>query len=82
VSKKDKLIERFRSIPNDFTYSETVVLLRNFGYEEDSNDGSRRSFVHSETKHVIYLHEPHPGSIMKKYQLRDIYQILKEQGYL
>ena len=82
MSKKDKLIERFKKIPNDFTYDETVRLLRYFGYEEYSNDGSRRAFVIPTTTDVIYLHEPHPESTMKQYQLKDIFQKLKERGHL
>ena len=82
MSQKDKLIDRFKSIPSDFTYKETVTLMKYFGYEEHSNDGSRRAFVHSQSLHVIYIHEPHPGNIMKKYALRDIKRALEEEGLL
>ena len=34
MSKKDKLIERLRTVPKDFTYEELVSLLKYFGFEE------------------------------------------------
>jgi hypothetical protein len=40
--------------------------------------GSRRKFRKGE--HVISLHEPHPGSIVKKYVLRQVSETLKETG--
>lgn len=82
MSQKDKLIRRFTNIPNDFTYPEMVTLMRIFGYEEKSNDGSRRAFVHSQTGHMIYIHEPHPGNIMRQYALRYAKKELEERGYL
>lgn len=82
MSARDKLIARFLSIPADFTYDETVRLLSWLGFQERSGSGSRRSFYHPGSGDVIYLHEPHPGSIMKLYQLRDIRNYLKERGYL
>jgi len=82
VSQKDKLVKRFLSIPSDFTYNETVTLMKFFGFIEKSNDGSRRAFYHPETSQVIFIHEPHPESTMKKYALRDIKQSLEEGGYL
>lgn len=83
MTKRAKLVQRFLSMPTDFTYDETVRLLNGFGYEEIVNDGSRRAFINkNDDNHVIYLHEPHPGSIMKHYVLVDIRNILKERGYL
>ncbi len=82
MSQKDKLVKRFLSLPNDFTYSETVTLMKYFGFVEKNNDGSRRAFYHPQTMQVVFLHEPHPGNIMKKYALHDIKQALEEGGYL
>lgn len=45
VTKRAKLVQRFLSMPTDFTYDETVRLLNGFGYEEIVNDGSRRAFI-------------------------------------
>jgi len=54
--------------------SETV------GYSElktkGKTGGSRRKFVNKD-KGVIILHEPHPGSIVKNYVLKQIIEKLK-----
>lgn len=34
MGTKDKLIERFKRLPKDFTYEEVVRLLKIFGYTE------------------------------------------------
>ena len=36
MTKKDKLLERFLSIPKDFTFDELKTLLRSLGYLEDN----------------------------------------------
>lgn len=33
MGSKEKLVERFKKLPKDFTFEETLVLLRIFGYE-------------------------------------------------
>ncbi|GAB2569725.1 type II toxin-antitoxin system HicA family toxin [Spirosoma areae] len=79
MSKKEKLIERFQTGPADFTWNELVRLLTYFGYEEISKGktaGSRRAFVNPETKQIIRLHKPHPGTILKQYQVKEIQDIL------
>ena len=44
MTKKNKLLERFLSVPKDFTYDELKTLLRSLGYEESNlgkTSGSR-----------------------------------------
>lgn len=67
MSKIDKLLARLRSEPKDFTWDEAVSLLNHHGFELFKNGGSRRKFVHSTTKKVVSIHEPHPSSILKPY---------------
>lgn len=74
MSKKDKLIARMLSFPTDFHYDELVRLLGYFDYHETSTGktaGSRKNFSHPSGAQ-IRLHRPHPGGIMKKYQLKQI----------
>jgi hypothetical protein len=78
VSKKDKLIQRFVSLPSDFHYDEVVRLLNYFGFTEvkkGKTSGSRVKFVSGDT--IIIMHKPHPSGIMKKYQLKQIKETLK-----
>ncbi len=64
-----KLIERFRKKPKDFSYEELKRLLQYLGYTEKQGSGSRVVFVNEKTRHKIKLHKPHPGNILKLYQL-------------
>ncbi|MDR3062386.1 MAG: type II toxin-antitoxin system HicA family toxin [Dysgonamonadaceae bacterium] len=67
MSKIDKLIIRLLSYPKDFTYNELKMALSSFGYNEIQGAGSRVCF--SKDDHKIKLHKPHPGNILKRYQL-------------
>lgn len=78
MGRKEKLIKRFTAIPADFTWSELCSLLGGLGYEMLAGSESRRKFKKGER--IIVLHEPHPGSIVKKYVLRQVLAALKETG--
>jgi predicted RNA binding protein YcfA (HicA-like mRNA interferase family) len=78
MSKKEKLVERIKRLPSDFTWQELITLLSHFGFEEvrkGKTSGSRRAFVNAEKK-IIRLHEPHPGNILKPYQLKEVIEFL------
>jgi hypothetical protein len=84
MAKIEKLIERILSNPTDFTWEELIKLLAYFGYNEHKKGktgGSRRKFVDDES-HIISLHKPHPGNILKHYQIKEVVQSLKERGKL
>jgi len=72
-----KLIDRFRKKPKDFSYDELKRLLSFLGYNEKQRAGSRVVFINEKTNHKIKLHKPHPGSILKRYQLDLIENELK-----
>jgi len=85
MSKKEKLKKRFLSKPRDFTYDELVTLLTALGYEESNKgktSGSRVSFIHKVTKHIISLHKPHPSNILKAYQVSQLIDELTKQELL
>lgn len=81
MSKKEKLINRLKNKPKDFTWDELTSLLNKLNFIEvqtGNTGGSRRRFINSD--HVIItLHEPHPGNILKKYQLEQIIEILTQE---
>lgn len=82
MSKRSKVVDRFLTIPKDFTWDELVSVLTYYGYNEiktGKTAGSRRRFA-DEDKNVITLHKPHPGSIVKVYALKDVLISLKEKG--
>lgn len=74
-----------REVYADFGYDEAKSLLEKFGYREDNRgrtSGSRVAFINRETKHIIRLHKPHPGNILKKYQLGQLIEELRGQGVI
>ena len=84
MSTKEKLRERFLKMPSDFTFDEMQQLLSGFGYEKSNKgrtSGSRVIFKNGD-KRPIMLHKPHPGNIVKKYAMQQVYQELKEAGYI
>jgi len=69
MTKFEKLTSRFLTRPKDFTYSELKRILSGFGYIELQGSGSRVVFFNDKLKHSIKLHRPHPGNLLKKYQI-------------
>ena len=74
MGTKDKLIERFRKVPSDFTFDELVTLLCRLGYkkeEKGKTSGSRAIFTHLNAAPIL-VHKPHPGNTVQKYVMRRI----------
>jgi len=85
MSQFEKLIERFKKIPKDFSYDELRKLLNGFGYIENTKgktSGSRVAFINQNTNHIIRLHKPHPGNIVKRYALEQMMEELINQGVI
>lgn len=84
MGKKDKLIERLKSKPRDFTFEETETLLEYLGYKRNDKgrtSGSRIAFKNPEHK-TILLHKPHPRKELLEYQVKELLRTLKEEGLL
>lgn len=78
MTQKEKLIERFLTMPADFHYDELVRLLRYFGFQEAAKgktSGSRVKFIHPDGAAIV-MHKPHPTGILKQYQLKQIKELL------
>ena len=85
MTKEQKLLKRFSRRPTDFTFRELKTVLRRLGYVEQvkgKTAGSRIAFMHLGLKHIIRLHKPHPGSILKMYQMNMIVDELIEWGHI
>ena len=79
MSRIDKLEQRLQAKPKDFTWDELVRILAHHGFDEvqtGKTAGSRRAFVNLTTKQIIRLHKPHPGNILKVYQVKEILDML------
>ena len=84
MSRREKLVERFKARPRDFTWDEMTKLLEGLGYRRvpsGKTGGSRCRFVH-EVAPAISLHRPHPGNIVKAYALKDVLEVLTKEGLL
>ena len=82
MTKAEKLLNRFLSRPKDFTFNELLRLLGSMGYKEQQGSGSRVVFFNKEIKHNIKLHKPHPGNVLKRYQIELVIQELRTNGLL
>jgi hypothetical protein len=77
MSKAEKILQRLLTKPKNFSYSELKTVLGLFDYIEEQGAGSRVCFKAS--THKIKLHKPHPGNILKQYQLDLVIDELKKQ---
>lgn len=80
MSKKDKLIQKLKSKPKDFTYDELKALLNYLGffeYNKGKTSGSRVEFRDGLGKKVV-LHKPHPSNIIKPYKINQVINELEE----
>jgi hypothetical protein len=84
MSKQEKLLQRFKSKPTDFTWAELRSLLAGLGYElaaSGRTGGSRVRFLHPGHPPVI-MHKPHPTPVLKRYQVEQLLEFLKKEGLL
>jgi hypothetical protein len=79
MGTKEKLIERFRRQPKDFTFEELIRLFRVLGFEisqKGKTSGSRIEFVNSEKDISYGAHKPPPDSAIKGYVMKQILEFL------
>lgn len=84
MTKIEKLIDRFLSKPTDFTWAELKKLMAGFGFKEitgGKTGGSRVRFIHRDHPPVL-LHKPHPGKILKRYQVDWVLALLRQEDLL
>jgi hypothetical protein len=84
MSKHEKLLKRFLSMPVDFTWQELQTLLAGFGYiqvKAGKTGGSRVRFDY-QTGAPISLHRPHPAPFLKRYQIEQVVQVLRSEGLI
>lgn len=72
MGTKEKLIERFKSLPANFTFEEMERLLSIFGYEK-SNKGKTsglRVIFKNGDKRPIMIHKPHPQRVCNETSIK------------
>ena len=84
MGQKDKLIEKLKSKPKDFTFDEAERLLAYLGYDRSDKgktSGSRIKFS-CKDRTPILLHKPHPRKELLEYQIKQLIEKLEEEGLL
>ena len=82
MGQKEKLIRRLKSQPKDFTFEEAEALLRYFSYERNDKgrtSGSRVMFVSAEHPPIL-MHKPHPRKELLSYQVKQLLELLSQEG--
>jgi len=83
MSSREKLIDRFKRQPKDFTWDELVRLFGLFGFEIDNKgktSGSRVLFENGDESYVT--HKPHPSKIIKECSMKQILDYFTKKGLL
>lgn len=81
MSKIQKLINKLKHKPKDFTYEEAKRLLENLDfieYNKGKTSGSRVAFVNKKAHIKIELHKPHPDTTLKMYIINNLLDVLKQ----
>ena len=85
MGRKEKLIKKLMSAPKDFTFEEAATLLGYFTYVQGNKgktSGSRVMFVSDQYHTKILLHKPHPGKELLEYQVKQLIEMLEQEGLL
>ena len=84
MGQKEKLIKKLKSRPKDFTFDEAEALLRYFTYSRSNKgrtSGSRVMFVSDEYAPIL-LHKPHPRKELLDYQIKQLIEVLEQEGLI
>lgn len=84
MGQKEKLIKKLKSKPKDMTFEEAEILLKYLSYtlsDKGRTSGSRVIFL-SPNHAPILLHKPHPRKELLAYQIKQLVDILEQEGLL
>ena len=84
MSQKEKLIQKLKSRHKDMTFEEVETLLKYLTYsrsDKGRTSGSRVMFV-SDQYAPILLHKPHPRKELLAYQVKQLIEILEQEGLI
>ena len=82
MGTKEKLVDRLKQKPVDFTFEEAKRLLCLFGYvlsNKGRTSGSRVIF-YKEGSPPIMLHKPHPAKVLRHYAVKQLVEVLLKNG--
>lgn len=81
MSKRDKRVRKLFASPppKDFSWNELVAVLNANGFAEYCDGGSHYTFEH-ETGYTFSMSKTHPSGILKRYQVDDAKEALRNVG--
>jgi hypothetical protein len=83
MGKKEKLLQRLKNNPKDFTFEELKIALESLGFEMSNKgkaSGSRVKFIKENIP--IFLHKPHQRKELLEYQIKQVIEILEREELL
>lgn len=83
MSRKEKLIEKLKNKPKNFTFDELESLMGALGFQKSNKgktSGSRVKFIRGNV--VVIMHKPHPRKELLAYQVNQILEILEREDVL
>lgn len=84
MGQKEKLIERLKKKPKDFTFGDAETLLQYLDYARSNKgktNGSRVMFINKGHQEIL-LHKPHPQKELKSYQIKQLIETLEQEGLI
>ena len=84
MGQKEKLIAKLKSKPRDFTFDEAETLLGYLNYQRSNKgrtSGSRVMFVRQDHQSIL-LHKPHPRKELLAYQVKQLTDVLEQEGLI
>lgn len=85
MGQKEKLIIKLRSRPKNFTFDDAETLLGFFSYHRNNKgktSGSRIVFTSDGHNTKILLHKPHPRKELLAYQVKQLIELLEQEGLI
>lgn len=84
MGQKEKLIQKLKSKPKNMTFEEAETLLKYLAYtrsDKGRTSGSRVMFTSTEHAPIL-LHKPHPRKELLAYQVKQLIDILEQEGLI
>ena len=82
MGQKEKLIKKLKSVPKDMTFEEVETLLRYLTYLRSNKGKTSGSRVLFSSDSPILLHKPHPRKELLAYQIKQLIEILEQEGLI
>ena len=84
MGQKEKLIQRLKTKPKDFTFDEAETLLNYLDFirsNKGKTSGSRVMFSNNDHGSIL-LHKPHPQKELKTYQIKQLIEFLEQEDLI